>query len=189
MNCTCYKWSNGKWYGTNYCLKEKCKISERYYQEYCCNANYDKCKYYQENRDRDCFFTTILCEKNIPSSLNVEILMNLKAFRKNVLEKNHKYMELLVLHDGISPMISDAIRYNKISSIDEFLNVIYSNYIVPINNFILNRDVENAVKCYNKMLGILVVNFSLGSDLAGIKYHYNHPELFKVNTKKRKLIK
>ena len=83
MKCTYYKWNNGKWFGTNFCLKEERKISQRHYWEFCSKETYNECKIYQENKNKNCLFRTILCEKMGQPMHNNPILTNLEIDLEN----------------------------------------------------------------------------------------------------------
>lgn len=179
MDCTFKKWGYGHHSGPPYCEKKGKRVSEKCYKNYCSNSCYCECPIYINDLEKKCFFTVILCPEIKTSSFNVELLMNLKRFRKNVLEKNYKYRDLLVYHDRISPLIADAIRNTNINGIDEFLKVIYENYIIIISNYINSNEVEKAVTRYQKMLELLIVNFSLNKEYANMQYRYKHPELYK----------
>lgn len=195
MKCTFKKWGANAFVGPSYCVKADCGVEYRYFCKYCNSDNYDKCSIYQENQHEDCFFRAIL-EKISKLDDNNIILENFKKFRKEILENSNRcrlvneiieYRKLLVMHDRISSIISNAIRNTSINTIDDFLNIIYNIYLIPINNFIIENQVEKAVYYYKKMLELLIVNFSLNQEYASMKYHYEHPELSKM--KKGKKIK
>lgn len=178
MQCTyCYHDKERK-YRNHFCFKKDGVVKGSYYHNYCSNSNYETCPIYNQDKESNCFFETILCEKmHLPEANH--ILENLTNFRKNTLEQDEKYRELLVIHDRISPIIADAIRNTSISSIDEFLKIIYSSFIAPINKFIIAKETAEAVERYEKMLKLLIVNFSLGQRFADIKYYCRHPEQYK----------
>jgi len=187
MQCTYYYHDVDRNFRQNFCFKKDGIVKGKYCRSYCSNSNYDNCPIYCKNKDSNCFFTTILCEK-LGLSYDNLILINLNNFRKNILEKKECYRELLVCHDRISPIISAAIRSCDIQSIDEILGVMYSNFLIPINNFIINGEVDKAIFRYKKMLELLVVYFSLGKEFADVTYYYKYPERYKFRTKLKKKI-
>ena len=196
MGCIFEKWGANDYCGPCYCMKVDRRVAYSYYRKYCNSNNYDTCSIYQQNQQSDCFFTTILEKIGKLDDASKIILDNLKKIRKEILEGNNQcrdfsnhlqYRVLLVEHDRISPIIADAIRNTKIDTIDEFLTIIYEKYIIPINKFIIENQIEKVISYYKEMLKLLIVNFSLGQEYASMKYHYKHPELSEM--KKGKKIK
>ena len=171
--------------GSNWCLKEDKKVTTKHFNKYCSTNDYDQCQIYKENITKSCFFTTILCEKLSQPLVDNPILYNLKTFRKNILEQDAQYQELLTYHDRLSPIISNAIRNNSIQTINDFIEIIYSSYILPINKFILNGDIDNAIRRYEKMRELLIVNFGLEQEYYAIRTEYNQPEFRKEKRKIR----
>lgn len=183
--CPHNKWNGHLCRGQHECLKTNRKVTTKYHNKYCYSPNYVECSIYQKNKEKDCFFTTILCEfLGQPFDENL-ILKNLNEFRKKVLEQDKQYEELLIYHDRISPLIADAIRNTSPEMLKEFIELIYTAYLLPINNFITIKDTKNAIRRYEKMRELLIVNFSLGQQYAYITYHYKHPEKNDKKTKKR----
>lgn len=189
MECTFKKWGYGHYRGSFYCEKKGKRVTVYRYNQYCKSPCYQECPIYKENLEQNCFFTALFDKLNDNTIDSKEILNNWKLFRKNVLEKNNKYRDLLVYHDRMSSLIVDAIRNTKIESINEFLKVIYENYIIIINDCIKTNEVENAVIRYQKMLELLIVNFSLNKEYATMKYHYQHPENYRPKSLFRSLKK
>lgn len=179
MDCTFKKWGYGHYRGPFYCEKSVERVTQYRYNQYCQGPCYSECPIYKDNLEKNCFFTTIFSKLNDDTINSKEFLNNWQVFRKKVLEKDSKYRDLLVYHDRISPFIADAIRNTSISTTDEFLKIIYNNYLIAINNYIKNNQVEKTIEVYKKMLELLIVNFSLGQEYASMKYHYKHPELHK----------
>lgn len=192
MGCTFKKWGVNDYVGPCYCVKADRGVTYGYYCKYCNSSNYDKCSVYQENQHEDCFFTAILEKIN---KLDIKIIIeNFEKFRKDILEDNNKcrdfnknleYRALLVMHDRMSPVIAGAIKNTNIDTIYDFLTIIYENYLIPINNFIIENQVEKAIYFYKKMFDLLIVNFSLNHEYASMKYQYKHPELYKMQKGKK----
>lgn len=179
MDCTFKKWGYGHYRGPAYCEKKGERVTQYRYNQYCQGPCYHECPIYKYNLEKTCFLRALFDKLNDNTIDSKEILNTWNLFRKNILEKNYKYRDLLVYHDRISSLIADAIRSTKIESIDEFLKVIYENYIIIINNYIKTNEVEQAVIRYQKMLELLIVNFSLNKEYASMQCHYKHPELYK----------
>lgn len=179
MDCTFKKWGYGHYRGPSYCEKKGERVTQYRYNQYCQGPCYQECPIYKDNLEKTCFLRALFDKLNDNTIDSKEILNTWNLFRKNILEKNYKYRDLLVYHDRISSLIADAIRSTKIESIDEFLKAIYENYIIIINNYIKTNEVEQAVIGYQKMLELLIVNFSLNKEYVSMKCHYKHPELYK----------
>lgn len=179
MDCTFKKWGYGHYRGPSYCEKKGKRVTQYRYNQYCQGPYYTECSIYKENYEKNCFLRALFDKLNDNTIDSKDFLNSWKLFRKNILEKNNKYRDLLVYHDRISPLIADAIRNTNIKSIDEFLKIIYKYYIINISNYIKNNQVERAIEVYKKMLELLIVNFSLNKEYASMKYRYQHPELYK----------
>ena len=187
MECPHNKWNGHICPGDkrHWCLKKERPVTNRYNYQYCLNDNYKNCSIYQKELDRDCFFTTILCEILGQEKDNNLILSNLSCFRKNVLEQNKEYEKLLVCHERISPMIARAIRNTPKDLEKEFIELIYTSYLLPINKFIMENDIVNAIQRYKQMRSLLIVNFSLGQEWAKITFDYSHPESYRPKVRKK----
>ena len=179
MDCPFKKWGYGHFYGPSYCEKANKKVTSYRYNQYCKSSCYSECPIYKENLEQNCFMRALFTKINVNTLDSKEILKKWNLFRKNILEKDNKYRDLLVYSDRISYLIADAIRNTTIESIDEFLKVIYENYIIIISNYINSNEVEKAVTRYQKMLELLIVNFSLNKEYSNMQYRYKHPELYK----------
>ena len=176
MECTYYYCNDRKKYFKHECLKKTKKVSKKCYYKHCSNINYDVCPIYEEEQAKNCIFTTILCRNaNLPK--DNYILKNIYNFRKNILEQDEQYKELLIIHDRISPIISNTIRHTYNS---EFLEFIYLNFLIPINKNITINEVERAITIYKRMLELLIVNYDLSQEYAAIKHHYKNPKPNKI---------
>lgn len=169
----------------HWCLKKERPVTYRYNYQYCLNDNYKECVIYQKELDRDCFFTTILCEILGQEKENNPILNNLCYFRINVLEQSEYYKELLVCHERISPLIARAIRHTSKDLEKEFIELIYTSYLLPLNKFIIENDIDNAIQRYKQMRNLLIVNFSLGQEWANITSYYKKPELYRPKVRRK----
>ena len=187
MECPHSKW-NGHICPSDkqhWCLKKERPVTTKYNYNYCSNDNYKNCSIYQKGLETDCFFTIILCEILGQEKENNLILNNLNTFRKSILETNKEYEELLIFHERISPLIARAIRYTSKELEEEFIDLIYNSYLLPINKFIIEYDISNAIKRYEQMRSLLIVNYNLGQEWANITSHYKRPELYRPKVRKK----
>ena len=108
MSCTYYRW-NGGMFGDYWCDKKDERVDEDHYRRYCRDYNYDECAIYKRTESSGgCFITTVLCNiLDLPD--NHETLNTLRSFRDNVLKKDKSYKEILMIYDGIGPMVAEAI--------------------------------------------------------------------------------
>lgn len=188
MECTFKKWGKNHLRGPFYCEKAKAKVTAYRHAQYCKGPCYTECPIYKKSYDSDCFLATIFSKLELSNDISDSILENFKNFRRNILEKDFKYRDLLVYHDRISPFIADAIRNTNIDTIDEFLReIIFNSYLIPINEYIVSGQVDKAISYYEKMRELLIVNFSLNKEYASMQYRYQHPELYKPKSLFRSL--
>ena len=112
MSCKYYSWNGIGIFGDYYCDKEKCKVSDDYYQKYCKGYNYNNCPNFKKNNDSGCFLTTIVC--NILKKEDNDIVLDkMRMFRDNVLQKDIHYMDILKDYDNIGPVIAQCMILDK----------------------------------------------------------------------------
>ena len=187
MDCTFKKWGYNHHTGPFYCEKKGIRVTYYRYNQYCNSPCYQECLIYKDNLEKKCFWRAIFAKLNDDTIDSKEFLDNWNIFRKNILEKNKKYRDMLVYHDRISSLIADAIINTNIKNINEFLKIIYEDYMMVITNYIKNNDVEKAVIRYQKMLELLIVNFNLNKEYSAMRYRYQNPELYKPKSLFRKI--
>lgn len=105
-------------------------------------------RYSKDNSSDPCYLTTLMC-RILKMNDNNPFLNTMRLFRKNVLQKDEKYKDLLVEYDIIGPEIAinledDPLRY-QISA-----NAFYK-YIKPITKLIRDNKNDEAINCYVEM--------------------------------------
>lgn len=187
MECTFNLWNGQEHNDSSYCLKIEQKVSKKHCANYCNSKDYNTCPIYQKQQENNCFLTFMLTHQLEQSKRNKEILANLQRFRQNILETNPQYKALLTYHSGLSPLIIEHMRYTPNDILNEFLQVIYKAYILPINDYIINGKIEHAIFRYEKLRELLIVNFSINQQFAAMTYHYQNPESHQTKIKKIRL--
>jgi len=116
-------------------------------------------KSYKEHSERcqssggGCYLTTITCEiLGLPDD-NV-YLRTLRKFRKEKLQKDDKYKEILVQYDIVGPIIAERLRCEERNGViaKNLLNLGISKTVFQIFN---GQDLE-AIKTYTTMTELLI---------------------------------
>ena len=108
----------------------------------------------------NCYLTTMLCHSLKLSHDNI-YLNAFKDFRKNVLQQNEKYRDLLAEFDIISPMISECLANDPLGR--KIADYYFNKYIVDMFYYILNNETEIAVKEYIEMTRALKQYYNLNN--------------------------
>lgn len=151
----------------------------RGYKYYCkekytfCDPSDSKCWRYEpaedmgDNRDyydikkidrSDCYLTTIICEI-LGFEDDCDILAVMRLFRNNILQKDLRYLNILVEYDMVGPEIASNLKKdeNALWIAKELLE----HYIKPIIVYINNRNYDAAVVLYQNMTNLLKENYAL----------------------------
>lgn len=170
MSCPYYKFEGG-WLGGDYtCIKDpnnKKIISDDHYRRYCRDYDYRDCSIYKyESSSSGCFITTVLCNiLGLPD--NHEILNTLRSFRDNVLKKDKKYKEILMIYDGIGPYVADKLINDE--NREEIAYDLYKSSLLPILEEIRNNNYNKAVKHYLYMTLYLISDYNLRDTYNALK--------------------
>lgn len=108
-----------------------------------------------------CYITTIICDiLNLPD--DTKILKNLRNFRKNILTQNEKYKDILVTYDITGPIIAYQIQKDPKQ---KFLaQILYANCLLPICNYIENKEYIKAIHSYTKMTKALMTKYGIAKN-------------------------
>ena len=101
-------------------------------------------------------FETILNHVLVDKYTKDNILNTIMMFRKNILEKNIDYKDLLVYHDRMSKIIVDAINNTNRDMIKDILEDIYKNYIIKIYESIIKKDNKAAIVKKEEMFNLII---------------------------------
>ena len=141
-----------------------------------------KCYYYpgdscshQNPREASsgCYITTIICDV-LEYADDCSVLNTLRSFRNDVMQKDPKYMNLLLEYDTIGPDISYFIKkeYEK-SSDREIWIQFYNFYLQPTANYISNGEFDKAINRYKEMVSSLKEYFGL-DDYTPVSISYDY---------------
>lgn len=105
-----------------------------------------------------CYLTTITCEiLGLPD--NNMYLQTLRDFRKETLQKEEKYKELLVEYDIVGPIIANKLKQEKESVI--IANNLLRMGIAKTVYHILNEEKIEAIKAYTDMTKLLIQAYDI----------------------------
>lgn len=148
---------------------------------------------YEEDKGRDleylykmdnpggCYLTTILCDilKYPDSHKDLEIM---RKFRDMVLQKDLRYLNILMEYDTIGPVIATKLRLDPNSK--KIALMFAKNYIAPIVVFIQNNLYNEAISKYVEMVNILKNMYGVTLEDKIIDYDYSRGGHGYVFTKK-----
>ena len=111
-----------------------------------------------QSNSSGCYLTTITCEIMGLKDDNY-YLQTLRKFRKNVLQKDQKYKELLVEYDIVGPIIANKLKQelNKDMIALNLLKLGISKTVYHI----LNDDNLSAIKTYSTMTELLIQGYNI----------------------------
>lgn len=114
----------------------------------------------------DCYLTTIICDL-LGFSNDCEILAIMRMFRNNVLQKDLRYLGILMEYDVIGSTIANNLKNdeNAIWIAKELLE----NFIKPIILNIKNNDYQTAINIYLNMTNILKENYGISEFFEGVE--------------------
>lgn len=106
----------------------------------------------------DCYLTTIICEI-LGFEDDCDTLTVMRLFRNNILQKDLRYLNVLVEYDMVGPKIASNLKNdeNALWIAKELLE----HYIKPIIIYIKNNNYDAAVVLYQNMTNLLKENYSL----------------------------
>lgn len=107
-----------------------------------------------------CYLTTMLC-KILKLPDNNVYLETMRDFRKNVLQKDEKYKALLVEYDIVGPVIANSLANDPLK--EAIAKIYLNNFIIPITEFINNKENDRAVDKYYQMTNNLKTFYGLNN--------------------------
>lgn len=109
------------------------------------------CSYYKDKSSYlpggGCYITTIVCDM-LGFDDKCNILETLRGFRKNVMQKNTEYKDVLYEYDVAGPEIAKAIKEDNDL---ELIHGMLDFYILPVVGLIRNNNYKEAVARYKNM--------------------------------------
>ena len=148
------------WFSSDYCnISGKSETIPSSYDYYCKNGGY-KCPWYEkEYGSSGCFITTITCNL-LGKEDNDPVMVSLRKFRDEILQKNDKYSDILKLYDSIGPVISSNIMHDIYK--EEVAKEIYEK-LKGFTSLIESKKYDEAARNYVIMTLRLVKEYGLDS--------------------------
>lgn len=133
-------------------------------------CSYYKCYYYpgdscnhQTKDSSNCYITTIICDV-LGYSDDCGVLNTLRGFRNNVLQRDPKYLKLLLEYDIVGPEIAKNIKEECTKNNDKELWIqFYNSYLSSAANYIENNQTDLAIERYTEMVNALKEYYGLAS--------------------------
>ncbi len=168
------RWANSE---KGYCDWYRCF----YWADDSCSSHYEA-----RNPEPSCYITTIVC-KILDYPDDCGVLNTLRTFRDEVLQKDEKYLPLLMEYDIVGPKIAYALEedYEKTQDI-EFATYLFNFYILPTASFVHEKKNDEAVRRYQEMMVGLEEYYSVAPDNSVSYQEYDatrggHGRVYKKN--------
>lgn len=175
FNCcgSCTKMDVEKTSGYKYYCEKRNAFYEASDPNICYAYDFDIERDYDELERKEnlnsCYITTILC-LILKFDDNCEILNIMREFRSNVLQKDIKYLSLLLEYDTIGPKIAEYLLEDENSL--WIAKELLIHYIKPIIEYIQIKNFDNAVIMYTRMMNLLKENYGLNDDIQILNYDW-----------------
>ena len=127
-----------------------------YYPDESCSTHYRK---RSNSSSSDCYITTILCNR-LGLEDDCEELETLRGFRKNILQKDEQYKNILFEYDTVGPVIANKIEQEDIL----IVRGLYLTYIEPVVDFIKKNNQQEAIDRYTEMTNLLKSFYGLNQE-------------------------
>ena len=134
----------------------------------------DSCEHHTNLQSSSCYITTIICDiLNFEDNCNV--LNNLRSFRNNIMQKDIKYLPILLEYDVVGPQIAKAIKETYKKEQDKELWIqFYNFYLSPTSNLVTEGKYEEAVERYKEIVAALKEYFSISDiNIEQVKIDYD----------------
>ncbi len=113
----------------------------------------DSCSHQQPRESSSgCYITTIICDV-LGNNDDSFVLNTLREFRNNILQKDVKYLPLLMEYDVVGPTLANLIadEYKKTQDKEMWISF-YNFYLSATANFIVEKKYSEAVSRYQEMV-------------------------------------
>ena len=120
----------------------------------------DSCRYYSDGNN-GCYITTIVCDL-LGFDDNCPVLETLRKFRKDVLQTNPKYKDILYEYDIVGPQIAKNLMKDYAFDEDkEIPKALYDFYILPTVSLINEGRNTEAIKRYTQLTEGLIDTYGI----------------------------
>lgn len=155
----CKYWCE-KWHEWKYANEAECDLGycRAYNRSNSVSDSYYKRSVESQNSSTGCFITTIICNI-LGENDNFDTLNKLRHFRDNVLQKDKKYLGLLLTYDIVGPIISHKLMEDKNKK--QIAENLYNLGIKKVEDFIDNNNYNNAINLYRNMTQLLIDGYNI----------------------------
>ena len=159
--CTYFDWKNKKTSSRDY---RWCKEMHTYKE-----PTDSSCRYFikREKAETGCFITTVVVDV-LGYSDDCWILNTLRKFRKNIMQKDYRYADLLLSYDAIGPQIAESL--NNMPEKEQISLLVCQYYLIPICKLINDENYTSAVNLYVGMVRFLQNQLYVEDDVNNYTY-------------------
>lgn len=150
----CEKWNEWKYADEAECFG----YCHAYGRSDSVSSSYRKRSQESRNSSSGCFITTIVCNILKKEDNNTD-LNKLRDFRNNVLQKDKKYLGLLITYDIVGPMISKEL-YEDPNRVQIATNL-YNLGIKKVVDYLDINDYHKAIDLYINMTQLLIDGYNI----------------------------
>ena len=132
----------------------KCTYRQQYYsltEPKCSYYRYDPRKDYYDLNRRWYIVSAIFEKLGLPDSY--DCVAKLQYFRENVLEKDSKYMNILIEYDIIGPKLAELLKNDSDS--EKLCQRLIQVFLVRILDLIMDNKNDEALNLYIEMVNLL----------------------------------
>lgn len=137
-----------------------CTIRKQYY-----DLTEPKCRYYKYDKYKDYYdlnhrwYIVGVIFNKLGLSDNYECINMLHNFRKDILEKDNKYFEILAKYDLVGPDIAKKLMEDENS--EELCKKLLQTYLVRVLDNIRDEKYDEALELYIEMVSLLKIFYNI----------------------------
>lgn len=148
--------------GYRYYCRKRASYYEAVDPNTCYAYDFDEERDYDElermEKAKRCYITTVLCEI-LGFDDNCEILSIMRELRRNVLQKDLRYLGLMMEYDDIGPVIAESLRNDNDAL--WIAKELLEHYIKPIIKYVGIKNYDTAIVLYYNMTNLLKENYQI----------------------------
>lgn len=132
-------------------------------------------RYQEANKSYEavgCYITTVVVNI-LGESDTIELLMTLRKFRKEVLQVDPKYRDILFKYDALGPVLARAIVASK-DRVSLAMDI-YNIYLKGCKRYIEKGEYDKAVELYKELTNSLIERF-IGMKAVGSKVYESYDQ-------------
>lgn len=155
----CKYWCE-KWHEWKYANEAECSMGfcRAYGRSSSVSDSYYKRSAESQKNSSGCFITTIVCSI-LGNPDNFVTLNKLRYFRDNILQKDKKYLGLLLTYDIVGPIISNNLMEDENKK--QIAENLYNLGIKKVTDFIDSNNYDKAINLYKNMTQLLIDGYNI----------------------------